>query len=367
MSNYVPGIGAPNAKLMVIGEAPGFNEDAAQMPFVGPSGNLLNEMLQIAGINRDEIYATNVVKYRPPDNDLKRLKEIGVKIEDGLDQLDEEIRTIKPNVILVMGALSLRYVCGKYGSHNGITNYRGSILPSIIGGHVKCVASLHVANLLHQRGEGGLPYSARSYMQLDFNRAVEESHSPDFNLPYRQLEICKSGYQLYKFLEFYKSKNRVSVDIEVIKCIPVCIGLAFTPWHGISVPLMNLLEFERDPIANYDLNEMWLLLAETLERDDIEVIGQNIKFDKDKIRRPLGIRIRGKIRDTMLLAHTVHPEFPKKLEFLTSIYTKEPFYKNEYQEFGLKQKFETLLNYNIKDVCVTLEIYDELLKELDAI
>ena len=82
MPNYVGGIGSVEPKLMIVGEAPGKHEDEQGIPFAGPTGNILNECLFKAGVSRGECYLTNVVKYRPPLNDFKKLHLIGVNYED---------------------------------------------------------------------------------------------------------------------------------------------------------------------------------------------------------------------------------------------------------------------------------------------
>ena len=75
----VPGEGAKDAKLVIVGEAPGAEEARQRRPFVGASGNLLNECLSLANIARPTIYITNVIKVRPPDNNIKLYLDIGLK------------------------------------------------------------------------------------------------------------------------------------------------------------------------------------------------------------------------------------------------------------------------------------------------
>ena len=87
MSKYVGGYGCSTAKLMLIGEAPGQREEELGTPFVGPTGDLVDSCLKCTPYTRDEVYMTNVCKVRPPNNELKRLSEIGYKIEDFLPQL----------------------------------------------------------------------------------------------------------------------------------------------------------------------------------------------------------------------------------------------------------------------------------------
>lgn len=157
MSNYVQGCGPGDAKLMVVGEAPGATEDQTGVPFSGPSGELLNEMLEVAGIKRRDVYTTNVVKYRPPFNKLQLLKDIGKTIDSDIPQLWDEIYAVKPNCIIALGNLSLHTLTGKgkmvrdkktghFRKVTGINTYRGSILSSLQG-NFKVLPTIHPAAL----------------------------------------------------------------------------------------------------------------------------------------------------------------------------------------------------------------------------
>lgn len=357
---YVPGRGSPVAKLMIIGEAPGKHEEEELAPFVGPSGNLLNEFLLKSGVSREETYTTNVVKIRPPNNDLKRLNEIGFTIEQFLPQLKQEIETINPNCILAVGNLALETLTGC----KGITKYRGSILRCIFDPRRKIVPTIHPANLL-PNSPSMLPYSTRAYIQLDFNRAVEESRTKEFNLPERNLVICKSSDQLQNYLRTYSS-TIYAIDIETYKSIPTCIALAPNRHTAISIPLVRQKsKYDSVSIPDHEIEEIWRIISELLSDKSIRTIGQNFKFDQERLLNTCHIQIGNFYADTLLMAHTLQPEFPKGLYFLTSIYTKEPYYKDEGKEFNPgKDKLERLFLYNAKDAVVTFEIYEELLKEL---
>lgn len=95
----VPGKGNHHSKIIFIGEAPGRSEDKAGEPFVGAAGKKLSDALDYAGITRDEVYITNVVKCRPPSNRVPTLNEK----ESCRDYLESEIALIKPKVICIMG------------------------------------------------------------------------------------------------------------------------------------------------------------------------------------------------------------------------------------------------------------------------
>ena len=100
--NPVFGVGHPDADLMVIGEAPGADEDAKGEPFVGRAGKLLTQILQATGFERDDVYIANILKSRPPDNRPPRPDEI----EAHVPILYKQIALIKPKVILCVGKTS---------------------------------------------------------------------------------------------------------------------------------------------------------------------------------------------------------------------------------------------------------------------
>jgi len=107
--NAVPGEGSLNARIMLVGEAPGRNEDALGKPFVGAAGRFLNELLEHAGMNRDEIYITNIVKCRPPEN----RKPLPGETAACMPYLSRQIALIKPGIICILGATALDAILGE--------------------------------------------------------------------------------------------------------------------------------------------------------------------------------------------------------------------------------------------------------------
>lgn len=118
--NAVPGEGQLAAKVMFIGEAPGRNEDEKGRPFVGAAGKILDDLLQKAGIERSQVFITNVVKCRPPNNRVPEEDE-AVACRP---YLDRQIALIKPKVICVLGRTAFASLLG--GS--SITANRGKIV-----------------------------------------------------------------------------------------------------------------------------------------------------------------------------------------------------------------------------------------------
>ena len=108
--NPVPGEGNPNAKIVLVGEAPGYNEDLQGKPFVGRAGKLLDEFLEFAGLKRTEIFITNVVKCRPPNNRTPTLDEI----KACSPYLDQQLKILKPKLVIALGNVAATYFFEKF-------------------------------------------------------------------------------------------------------------------------------------------------------------------------------------------------------------------------------------------------------------
>lgn len=375
MNIYVPGQGNQYAKMMFIGEAPSYDEERTKKCFTGPSGNVLNECLKNAGITRGELWITNVFKYmiaaQPKDSKpipaQVRAKMAGIDVQQSINELRIEIDQIKPNVICLLGGTALWALFGK----DKITPYRGSILSLW---NYKCVPTYHPASVLHTE-EGKASYWQKVIIELDLKRVKEQSNFPEINRPSRNLIVCRNSAQLEEFYlrakQFAKEKKRkikLSVDIEALRCIPVCVSLAFDHITGICVPLWNKTPMTKiSDIPMSDLVSIWLLIDKILNDPDFLLIGQNFKYDQDKLKR-LGFSFPKLYSDTMLKAFAINPELSVSLAFNTSVYTEEPYYKDEGLEFDYtKQSIDDLFLYGAKDAPVTLEIDDKMDPDLDEI
>ena len=351
---YVPGYGNGSARIAIIGEAPSYEELAALKPFVGPSGRFLDSLLNTAGIQRNECWITNVCKYFVTPN-VKYGRKIPFQVRarnDGIDldiqiyDLRNELLTIKPNVIIALGGSALWALTGKVG----IQKWRGS---KLLAFGMKCIPSLHPAHILHQEGEA-TGYWQKQVLLFDLKRAFQESFSSELKLPSRTLQIINNSGELHGFIEASISQGTSpAVDIEAYNCIPSCIGISFQPHYGITIPLWKFSNSERASI--------WIQLANFLASNTI--IGQNFGYDRDKIKR-LGFIIRSLKSDTMLKAFCINPELPKNLAFNTSIYTEEPYYKDE----GMYEGSESDLFIGCaRDACVTKEIDLAMDNDIDSL
>lgn len=362
---YIGGDGPSTANLVAVGEAPGADEDRIGRPFVGPSGNMVDNLLEKGGLPRRAVYVTNVCKIRPPLNNLKDLHLLGKSLDDFIPQLYEEINQINPNCILAFGNTALQALTGL----KGIEKYRGSILPAKFGPY-KVVSTLHPASILHGEQDGKMKsWKDLTYIQWDVNRAIAQSKFRELIIPKRQLMVCKSSQQLWSFLRQYEDCDLVSVDIETYKTVPICIAFAFNKDSAISIPLLN---YPMDSGMSYqELAECFKMVAEVMANEKIRKIGQNFKFDEHLLDTCIdgtcryGIRTRGFYFDTLLAFRVLYPELVGKLEFSTSVMTEEPYYKDEGKEFNpLKDRYDRLLLYNAKDAAVTFEVYEQCFREL---
>ena len=167
--NPVPGEGNPQAKIMFIGEAPGYWEDVKGKPFVGAAGKFLDTLIAILNLSRKDVFITNVLKCRPPKNREPSPNEV----QQCTPYLDKQIRIIQPKFIITLGNYSTGYILSKAGlPFNGITQAHGKFYETtILDLHVTVFPTFHPA--------AGL-YSGRykKLLQQDFQLLKKEISKP---------------------------------------------------------------------------------------------------------------------------------------------------------------------------------------------
>ncbi len=159
-SQAVPGEGPANAKIMFIGEGPGFYEDQQGRPFVGPSGQFLNQLLGSINMKREDVFIANVVKCRPPQNRDPQPDEI----EACRVWLDKQIAIIKPKVIVTIS----RYAMARWFPNKKISEIHGKAQRF---GDLVVVAMYHPAAALHQ-------HSLRKVLEEDFKKLPDYIKNP---------------------------------------------------------------------------------------------------------------------------------------------------------------------------------------------
>ncbi|MFP4116688.1 MAG: type-4 uracil-DNA glycosylase [Candidatus Aenigmatarchaeota archaeon] len=146
-TQIVIGDGTPEADILFVGEAPGRQEDKQGRPFVGRAGNLLDRLLEEINLEREEVYITNIVLCRPPNNRDPEEEEI----ENCTSYLDKHINLVDPEVIVPLGSFASSYILDKYDLEGGsISSIHGQMFSvSNLQGQFKIIPQYHPAAALY--------------------------------------------------------------------------------------------------------------------------------------------------------------------------------------------------------------------------
>lgn len=357
--------GPLNAPVMIVGEAPGAEEEVAGVPFVGSSGNELTRMLHEAGIARSECFLTNVCKYRPPENkiesfflDAKRTKP-NEMIKEGLDELKAEIAAVKPRVIIAMGNTALWGLTGQ----NGITKWRGSMLryngapgfhsSSAQGRGALLLPTYHPAHIMRQ-------WEFRSVAIHDLRRAKRGLDDGAWPEDLTKVIVRPNFSMVMDVLGTLIQRANdgplaISSDLETRLGYIACHGIAWSATEAISIPYLCV---ER-PTGYWTLEEevaIWERERALLTHESVEVAGQNYLYDAQYFARRKGYvpRLR---HDTLFEQHVAFAGLPRGLDFLSSMYCKHHVYwKDEGKEWDISMPEDQFWLYNGKDAVKTWEI-----------
>ena len=351
--NYVPPSGPLDADVMVVGEAPGEQEVANGEPFVGEAGQLISRYFGRAKYPWEKVFKTNLCKYRPADNKFTNL--IGTEeLTKGLAELSEEIERVNPNVIVSCGAWPLYYLTslkadrGKPGS--GISSWRGSVVagsmehvPSAAGR--KILITFHPAYIIRPSGFANHPV-----FYLDIKRVPLEAQSKSFNYPSYDALIDPPNAR--GIAADMMTSEWLTVDIETFGNTLACVGFADSRERGMCLTYENPEGWELSKI----------LLASKVKKNF-----QFGVFDINYLWWHYGWETNNYAFDTYIAAANLMPEFRKRLEFLTSIYTPMPYYKTDRKKWKESGNQEILWQYNIKDCIAQHWIMEEQVQELEEL
>ena len=348
----VDGVGPLNAEIWCIGEAPGKDEVLKGEPFVGPSGNLLTRFLERNGKARHEVRFDNLCKFRPSQNKFTHL--IGSQqLADGIEELTDYLDRFRPNVIIALGAWPLFHLTSKTSSRGkaggGILQWRGSVLPCTLVEGLKVCASVHPAYILRDWG-------FHPVFNFDIQRAVRESMSAKIRYPIYESYIDPPRDLLHQIAEEMSQAEWLSCDIETPGSRLGCVGFADGPQRGLCLT--------RDNVVAWDV-------AQDLLRSDAKKIFQFGTYDVNWLHHYHGWEIKNVGWDTYVATANLMPEFKKGLDFLASVYTDFPYYKDERKvdRAGGKavEDLTQLWEYNIKDVIATYIIAMDQMKEIEEL
>lgn len=201
------GVGRKPTDIMLLGEAPGANEDAEGEPFIGNAGQTLDECLESVGLDRSTVYISNAVKCRPPGN---RDPEQG-ELAACFSYLVEEIAAVRPKVIVCLGRIPLKILTGK----ESIKDSRGKPVPParhIRLGDTKIISTYHPAAYLHRRDKTML-----AAIKEDLELAAQIAGRSARKLPEHEKVLIYPGDPVQKLIDglmLLKDCKRVSVDCE---------------------------------------------------------------------------------------------------------------------------------------------------------
>lgn len=303
--------GPLDARILIIGEAPGYDEDREGKPFVGKTGEELTRLLGGIGIDRQECRITNVCNYRPADNNFDYLKD-SRELKEGVQEIKEYLSKHKPKVILILGKEALRYVLGKHG----ITKWRGSVIQK--DGHT-FIVTYHPAYILNNRSE----YPILEFDFKKFRRILDHGYTK----PVHDFVIDPRGLELHSAIEEIRSAPRVAIDIETPKSNPyqiLCAGFAVSPSRSICI-----VNHTYQGLAP-EFSKAMEKLIDDAPTEQEHVYHNGYTFDVPVFRK-LGFKAKNSF-DTFIAARALQPEFRRTLAFLASIHTEESFHKDMIKE-----------------------------------
>lgn len=348
--------GPRNAKVMLVGEAPGATEMATGLPFQGGAGEVLNRMLDRVGIHRYECFVTNVCHTQPPGNKFEWFLKQKPPLDyiQGCIQLKKDIEEIKPNLVVALGGQPLRVLTGK----PSIEKWRGSILDSTLCPGTKVIATYHPAYILRV-------WEAKAVAEFDLMRCKEDAAFPDLRIPERDLILDPPQHLRPALCAELTSAEMLAVDIECVETPSgwklSCIGFSDHPNRAVVIPIRTAEDIR---------------YVKSICEHPVPKAFQNGSFDCTVLQQN-GIQVSRFVWDTMLAHHSLYAEcassadevsslggkkrqasIAKGLAFLNSIYTRQPFYKDDgklWQETGDVRMF---WRYNALDAAVTREIQE---------
>ena len=358
----VPPEGSLDADITFIGQAPGREELRQRRPFCGPTWNQrLEPVLAEAGLSRRDVRITNVLKEHPSDGPIYNDEDIRnwisynrgtvtttPRFDAYVKQLWEELDTTKSNLLVPCGNEALYALTGKWG----ILKWRGSILSA--RGR-KCIPIIHPAASFQE-------YMFYHYIRADMKRIIREMRTPEIDLPIRSMKLAPTYLEAEAYLKYILDppSKRIAVDIEIVNEELSCMSLALSPQDIICIPFTDFGKPYWAPDQEYELLKLITLI---MEIPNIEKVGHNVIFDTSFLNRKYGMRAVN-MQCTMVAMSIVWPDFPRSLAFVSSMYTREPYYKEDGKKWKNIGGDETSFRaYNCRDSAVCLESFDRLMSE----
>jgi len=333
---------------MIIGEAPGAREDEEHRAFVGPAGQLLNDLLSEVGLSREDAYISNAVKCRPPSNETPTR----VHIKACAQYLIRELEEVEPEYVLALGNSALQALTGR----SGITKYRGRL--HSLGG-TQVLPTFHPAAAL--RSPRYLPSIKADFRALA--RYMDNSHMGSNGLSTR-VRIIRNAGQLRWLINRLATAEVIAFDLETTGLNEfaegakiVTLGVAWEPGCAAVVPLHHSAGTFAEPA------KILHQLKPVMERTDCRYVGHNAKFDTRWLGR-FGIYTPTSF-DTMLASHLLDENGQHGLKPLSQLHLGALDYDiGDDVKDAYNTNLKRLCIYNGKDCDYTLRLYLRLREEL---
>lgn len=375
MNPSVSSHGYGSASIMFISGYPLTPDLNAGKALAGSSEDTINQFLRPHKIKITQTYRSLYIRERLEysGNNTRRLREALKKVDtDGYkEMLYQEIHSVNPAVIVPLDDIALSVVYPHInaikkpkGRKHWMDCYRGSILPFNenwqqrhgTGNNIKVIPTFGPMYLYAD-------WKARAYVGVDYTRIAKYSTVREPFEPPGLIWITKTYEALLGFVsrQYAKNPTRCTFDIETYGGIITCISFCFDGHEAISVPLSF-----NDDISLADKIGLWKTVSKILSDPKTEKNNQNIKYDWSILEKH-GFIVTNVGSDTMLKAGLLYPELPKGLDFLTSLYTEIPYYKDEGKNFDPRKGKDTLYFYNAKDSLAAHLISIEQDKELQEL
>lgn len=336
-------------RIALVFDSPILDDIKTNKPLNGTYGSVMTQCLGVAGITLSDCS----VFYVLPNGNLSTYWSpkggFSSKGVDHLVRLKEELLASNPTVIVPCGEVPLQAITQK----KGITKWRNSILESSLCSGIKSIPTIDPKTAV-------MEYLYRYHISNDLKRISQESLTREIVVPIRSLRIQPTFEEARVYLQTILNwHKKIAFDIEVRNQEVSCIAIAISANDVMSIPFDTRWSMEEEM-------QLWLLIDKILGDSSISKILQNATFDIPFLTRKNKIITRGYVHDTMIKHHLNYPDFPKNLGFICSIYTREPFYKDEGKGAfkGPIADFDQYYRYNAKDAACTFEADDEIQKEL---
>ena len=340
---------------MIVGEAPGEAEATTGRVFSGRAGKLLDTLLDEAGLDRSEVYVTNVVKCRPPEN----RRPDRVEFESCRIYLEREAKAVNPRYVLLLGNAALQAVARK----SGITSKRGVRLTvkDPVWAHRQIMATFHPAYILRNPGQ-------HSTLAEDVKRFARMMRGEFQVVPVRSKYVnsVEGVKWLRRQLEGLPPSSVVSYDVEnrgrpwEREWDIVCLGVS---WDGQTTYVVPLSHPESPFRSRW--RDILRYLSPALRRSDLKLVAQNGKHDNQQLAGAL-VFLEHRF-DIMLAAHLLDENRPKNLGFLSQSVLGADVYKGMVElkpDKIMKEPLKRICSYNGNDVGYTHQIYPKLREEL---